>query len=131
MKNSNALSAVICIGILIVLGCSCPKMAEIQKEMDKAQTSPTPVTGSSPSDTPSKTSSGDSSLTMTKFNQIKDGMSYEETVAIMGSEGNQMLSSGKGQYKVETYKWEGPNFQYVMLTFMGGKMNSKAQNGLK
>jgi hypothetical protein len=131
MKNSNTLTLVICIGILIVVGCSCPKMAEIQKELDKAKTSPTPVTGSSPSSSPAKTSSGDAELSLDKFNQLKNGMSYEDTVEIMGGEGSQILSSGEGKYKIETYKWEGPNFQYVMLTFMGGKMNSKAQNGLK
>jgi hypothetical protein len=126
MKNSNALSLVLCIGILIVIGCACPK--EIQNEIDKAgKTTPSPTTGT----TPSKTGSDDAELTMEKFNQIKNGMTYDECVEIMGSEGNQIVSAGEGKYKVESYKWEGDNFQYVMLSFMGGKLNSKAQNGLK
>ncbi|HEV7646245.1 MAG TPA: hypothetical protein VGO50_20085 [Pyrinomonadaceae bacterium] len=128
MKNSNALSLVLCIGILIVIGCSCPQMAEIQKEIDKAgKTTPSPTTSS----TPAKTSSDDSELTLEKFNQIKNGMTYDECVEIIGSEGNQTVSSGEGKYKFESYKWDGPNYQFIMLSFMGGKLNSKAQNGLK
>ncbi len=127
MKNSNTLSLVICIGILIVVGCSCPSMAELQKELDKGKKTPTPTTGSSPA----KTGSDDVELTLDKFNRIKNGMTYEETVEIMGSEGAQTVSSGEGKYRMEVYKWDGDNFQYVMLTFMGGKLISKAQNGLK
>lgn len=130
MKNSNALSLVICIGILIVIGCSCPQMAEIQKELDKSKASPSPtVAGSTPAKTDSD--SDDAELTMAKYNQLKNGMTYEECVEIIGSEGNQTVSSGEGKYKFESYKWDGPNFQFIMLSFMGGKLNSKAQNGLK
>jgi hypothetical protein len=127
MKNSNALSLVLCIGILVVIGCNCPNMDKIQKELEKSSASPSP----SSSSTPAKTGSDDVELTMEKFNKIKNGMSYEDCVEIMGGEGNQIVSAGEGKYKVESYKWEGPNFQYVMLSFMGGKLNSKAQNGLK
>ena len=127
MKNSNALSLVLCIGILIVIGCTCPK--EIQNEIDKAgKTTPSPTTGSSPSRT---TTSDDSDLTMEKFNQIKNGMTYEECVEIIGTEGNETFSGGEGKYKVSSYKWDGDNFQFIMLTFTGNKLTSKVQNGLK
>ncbi len=130
MKNSNALSLVLCIGILIVIGCACPK--EIQNEIDKAgKTTPSPTTGSSPGSTPAKTSSGDPDLTIEKFSQIKNGMTYEECVEIIGSDGNETFSGGEGKYKVSSYKWDGDNFQFIMLTFTGNKLTSKVQNGLK
>ncbi len=129
MKNSNTLSLVLCIGILIVIGCSCPQMAEIQKEIDKAgKTTPSPTTSSTPA---KASSSDDSELTMEKFNQIKNGMTYEECVEIIGSEGNETFSGGEGKYKVNSYKWDGDNFQFIMLTFTGNKLTSKVQNGLK
>ena len=117
--------------LLVVLGCNC------QRFQDLADTSRTPTTSSpSTSSSPSSSSSPASSdkktgLTLDKFNQLKNGMSYKEVVDIVGSEGSQVSSSGEGKYKVETYKWDGENFQYLIITFMGEKLYSKTQNGLK
>lgn len=89
-------------------------------------TSSSPAANSSPASSDKKTG-----LTLDKFNQIKNGMSYKEVVDIIGTEGAQIASSGEGKYKVESYKWDGENFQYILITFMGEKMYSKNQNGLK
>jgi hypothetical protein len=90
------------------------------------------LTTSSPSSSSSPASSDKkANLTLDKFNQIKNGMTYKEVVDIMGSEGTQTLSSGEGKYKVESYKWEGDNYQFLTITFIGEKVNSKFQNGLK
>jgi hypothetical protein len=126
MKNSNALSLVICIGILIVVGCSCPKMAEIQKELDKAgKTTPSPTTGSSPA------KSGDAELTLDKYNQLKNGMTLEEVREIIGSDGSETSSGGEGKYRYATYKWDGGNYSFIIVSFTGGKVSFKVQNGLK
>jgi hypothetical protein len=68
---------------------------------------------------------------MEQFNKLKNGMTLKEVTEIMGGEGVQQSSSGEGKYKVETYKWEGEQFQFVSVVFMGGKVYSKVQANLK
>ena len=117
--------------VLVVLGCNCQKLQELANE-GKSRPSTSPTTASSPSTTTSPGSTDKKTgLTLDKFNQVKNGMTYKEVVDIMGSEGTQTLSSGDGKYKVESYKWEGENFQFITITLMGDKVNSKYQNGLK
>jgi hypothetical protein len=123
MKNLQGLAFALL--VLAVVACSCPNLKDLEKRSSRTSDSP------SAASTPSKSSSTGDVLTMEKFNRLKNGMKYEECVDIMGSEGSQTMSSGEGRYKVETYKWDRENFQFVMLTFMGGKLNSKVQNGLK
>ena len=128
MKNLyNAGFAVL---FLVVLGCNCQRLQELANE-SKTPPSSSPSTTSSPSSSSSPGSSDKKALTLDKYNQIKNGMSYKEVVDIMGSEGTQTMSSGEGKYKVESYKWEGDNYQFVSIVFMGEKVNSKVQNGLK
>jgi hypothetical protein len=130
MKNLyNAGFAVL---MLVVLGCNCQKLQDLANE-SKTTPASTPVVSNgstSPVSTPAK-SGKNSSLTLDKYNQIKNGMSYAEVVEIMGSAGTETMSSGEGKYKVESYKWEGDNYQFVTVILMGGKVNSKVQNGLK
>ena len=122
--------------LLVVLGCNCQKLKELADE-SRTASSPTPYaanTSSSPtntaSSTPAKSSSTD--LTLAKYNQVKNGMTYKEVVDIMGSEGVQQSSSGEGKYKVETYKWEGNEpYQFISVIFMDEKVYSKIQAGVK
>ena len=129
MKNLFNIGFVVL--ILVVLGCNCRKLQELANE-GKSAPSSTPSVSSSPSTSLSPASTDKKSgLALDKFNQIKNGMTYKEVVDIMGSEGTQTLSSGDGKDKVESYKWEGDNYQFVTITFIGDKVNSKFQNGLK
>jgi hypothetical protein len=120
--------------LLVVLGCNCQSKLQELAEQGRtptssspsvSNTSTTPTNGSSPA----KTSSG--GLSLNKYNQIKKGMTYQEVVSILGSEGTQVTSSGEGEYKVETYKWEDEEFQFLSVVFMGGKVYSKVESGLK
>lgn len=132
MKNSNALSLVICIGILIAVGCSCPK--ELQKELDKAgKPTPSPtVAGSSGSNTAVNSSDvEEADLTMAKYNQIKNGMSLDDVQGIIGSDGKEVSSSEIGKYKTVTQKWDGDNYAYIICTFQNDKMMFKSQGGIK
>ncbi len=119
--------------LLVVLGCNCQQ--KLQELANEGKTSPTstPSTTSSPSSTssPASTDAKKSGLTMDKYNQIKNGMSYDEVKNIIGSEGTQTMSSGEGKYKVESYKWDGDDYQFISVVFMGGKVNSKVQANLK
>jgi len=129
MKNLYNIGFVVL--ILVVLGCNCQKLQELANEGKQTPTTSSPSAPSSPSNSSSPSSSSKTGLTLDKYNQIKNGMSYKEVVDIMGSEGTQQSSSGEGKYKVETYKWEGEQYQFISVVFMGEKVYSKVQAGLK
>ena len=139
MKNS--LNLVLAILFFVVLGCACPNMEEIAKQIDESSknanstsnsNSATPSNNNSSNNNSSNTSSSSkSNLTLEKYNQIKNGMSHQEVVEILGSEGIEQSSSGDGKYKVDSYKWEGDNYKFITVIFMGDKVNSKVQYGLK
>lgn len=127
MKNS--LNLVLVILFFVVLGCSCPNMEEIAKQIDNSSTNnsntaSTPKTDSSPS-------SSNSGLTLENYNKIKEDMSYSEVKAILGSDGVEQMSSGSGKYKVTSYKWEDGDLKWITVIFMGDKMSSKVQYGIK
>lgn len=128
MKNSFNLGFIVL--VLVVLGCSCPKLDELAKN-DSSSPSPTPSATSSPSSSPgTKTTSG-SEITKEKYDQIKNGMSYKQVVEIIGSEGEETSSSQIGRYKVSSYKWQGPGFTMIYGVFNNDKLTSKTQANLK
>lgn len=132
MRNKNTLNIVVVLLILVVMGCSCNKLQELANQSSSTPSS-SPSTSSSPSSTssPSKSSDEKATLTLDKYNQIKNGMSYKEVVDIIGSEGTEISSSGDGKYKVESYKWDGGDFKWIFVTLMGGKVTAKTQSNLK
>ena len=82
---------------------------------------------------PSKPADGnaEAGLTIEKYRQLKDGMTYPEAVAILGSEGKSLQDSSGAGVRTETYQWTGDNFETIILTFQNGKLNSRTQVGLK
>jgi hypothetical protein len=133
MKNLFNLGLIVL--LLVVLGCNCQqKLEELANKNKTPSSSPasSPSTSNSPSST-SSPSSSKSALTMEKYNQIKNGMSYKDVVAIIGSEGTETMSSGEGKYKVMSYQWKGDDdkYEYIYAVFMGDKLSSKTQANLK
>jgi hypothetical protein len=74
-------------------------------------------------------------VTKEKFDQIKDGMTYEEVVKIIGSKGNLISETGeKGTpYHTVIYQFEGDGSfgANANFTFQGGKLVNKAQFGIE
>lgn len=73
-------------------------------------------------------------ITSEKFSAIETGMTYDEVVNIVGSDGELLSQSdvgGSGEYKFEIYVWYGvaPGSN-ANVTFQGGKVIAKAQFGL-
>lgn len=126
MKNKYNLGFVAL--ILVVLGCSCPKLDELKQGGTSSSPSSTPNV---PTTTTTPATKANAGLSMDKYNQLKNGMSYKEAVEVMGSEGEEMSSSEFGKYKTVSYKWSGDNFQFVFAVFQNDKMLSKSQSGLK
>ncbi len=124
MKNLYNIGFVVL--LLVVMGCNCQRLQELAKE-GKTSPSSTPIVAN----TSTSPTSSSTSLTMDKYNQIKNGMTYQEVVNIIGKEGNETMSSGEGKYKVESYKWEGEDYQFISVVITGGKVNSKVQANLK
>ncbi len=77
------------------------------------------------------TTTAKADLTLAKYNQVQNGMTYDEVVKIVGSEGTQTSSSNSGQNKMASYKWEGEKFARIFATFRNEKLSSKSQSNLK
>jgi len=102
--------------VLIVIGALSGNKGGTTPKSGNTQTAPVKETG----------------VTMEKFTTIKAGMTYEEVVAVLGKEGEEMSSNELAGIKTVMYKWDGANVMSNMnATFQNGKMVSKAQFGLK
>jgi hypothetical protein len=74
-------------------------------------------------------------ITKAEFDKIQNGMSYDEVTAIIGGQGELQVEGGtKGNpdYTASySYKGDGDIGANAQLMFQGGKLNMKAQMGLK
>jgi hypothetical protein len=69
-------------------------------------------------------------MNATNFGRIREGMTYEEVVAIVG-EPSQLLSSSQiGDIQIKMYQWNAGIVANANAMFQDGKMISKAQFGL-
>ena len=74
----------------------------------------------------------DEYITLEEFNQIKTGMSYEEVVEIVGSEGTVMSEASVMDSTTTIYSWYADNgIANANVTISGGKVMAKAQIGLE
>lgn len=76
----------------------------------------------------------DSGITISEFNKIEIGMTYDEVVSIIGEEGEcfSSLDLGLGSdYKTELFTWNGPDgISTASVMFQDNKVISKSQFGL-
>lgn len=71
-------------------------------------------------------------MTLSKFNQIENGMTYEEVVAIIGSEGTLSTESSYGNQTMQVYYWYASNgISNATVSFINGKVTAKSQIGLE
>jgi hypothetical protein len=103
-------------------------MDELAKKIDNSSTSNSSNTSTSNNSSKSDDKSG---LTLEKYNQIKNGMSYKEVVDILGKEGVETMDSGSGKYRVQSFKWEGDDYRFITIVMTGDKVTSKFQANLK
>lgn len=71
--------------------------------------------------------------TMAEFNQLREGMTYEQAVEIIGGEGEVLSSSDMAGYQTVMFKWDGSGSFGANMNamFQNGRMISKAQFGLQ
>lgn len=122
MKNLIGLMVL----IFVVAGCSfLNKKEETTVNTTSNTATKTETTTKQSSDTKA------AGLTLEKFNELKNGMKYDEVVKILGSEGTETSSFSSGNLKTVTYKWEGENYARITVTFRNDELTSKIQSGLK
>lgn len=107
---------------------------QAQKEEKKETTETATTTTATPKEEP-KQEDKKGVVTKEKFEQIKDGMTYEEVVKIIGAEGELLSETGeKGtQFHTVIYQFEGDGTfgANANFTFQGGKLVNKAQFGIE
>lgn len=80
----------------------------------------------------SSTNSNSALITLDEFNRIESGMSYEDVVNIIGSNGSLSSESSMGNYTIQIYTWYGNIIgANANVTFQNGKVVGKAQVGLR
>lgn len=77
-----------------------------------------------------KDDNNDGLINAEKFSQIESGMSYEEVVAIIGSEGKNTADAQAGNMTGESYQWDSDSWGSALITFVDGKVANKAQAGV-
>lgn len=72
-------------------------------------------------------------ITMSEYNQIQEGMSYDEVKEIIGSDGELTSTSSMGGYTISIYTWYGNGAagSNANVTFTNDEVTGKAQVGLK
>jgi len=82
-------------------------------------------------------SCGSKKVTYEDYNKVKEGMTYEEVVEVVGEEGDQMSSiniEGAGQFEgasSKAYKWQNSDGSNMIVMFSNGEVMSKSQTMLK
>lgn len=92
------------------------------------------ISGEGGTDTPTTTEPETEYITMDEYNQIKNGMTYEQVVKIIGCEGKLATSSEIGGSTSQTYGWSSRDLGGVTygatVVFIDGKVTGKTQVGL-
>ncbi|HHY2677468.1 DUF3862 domain-containing protein [Bacillus cereus] len=101
-----------------------PKKEEVKKEEPKKEE---PKKEEAPKNKPG--------ISKAEFDQIQNGMSYDEVKAIIGSDGEVLSETGQAgdQFHTIMYKWDGEKGFGANANFMfqEGKLQNKSQFGLK
>ena len=79
--------------------------------------------------------SDDPVVTFVKFDQIRQGMTYEEIVEIVGEEGVAVSDSSPeeeqdGETKTLTFEWKNGDLSGMRISFKNGKLVEKSQTEL-
>jgi hypothetical protein len=85
--------------------------------------------------TPKEEPKNKPTISKAEFDQIQNGMTYDQVKEIVGSDGEVMSEAGEkgSQFHTIIYTWKGEGSigANANFTFQGGKLQAKAQVGLK
>jgi hypothetical protein len=69
-------------------------------------------------------------VTSDEYNQIQEGMSYQQVCSIIGASGAEISRTDIGGYSTVMYQWTNSNGSNMNAMFQNGELVSKAQFGL-
>ena len=122
-KSASALVLAAALGA----GLTACGAAKPQASPSAAATEPVPaVTQSAPA------SAAAGTMSLAQFNQIQNGMSYEEVQKIVGSAGTVLSESSIGGISIRIVSWLGNGSlgSNAAITFQNGAVSGKSQAGL-
>ncbi|WP_232335511.1 DUF3862 domain-containing protein [Thermoactinomyces sp. CICC 10735] len=121
-------------GLFLMLGACAALMSSVDTEKDNLQVDKKTISEKAdvPAvSTPEPAVKEKDEVTMEEFKKIKNGMTYEEVVEIIGFEGTEMSSTEIGGIKTIMYSWQNDDGSNMNAMFQNNKLNTKAQFGLK
>lgn len=117
-----AVALIFCIVFLVFISVITAKQSEIKQKFGQLYD----TFGSS-----SKANEKNGIITYDMYNRIKNGMSYDEVVAITGQAGKELSRTELAGYTTVMYSWQNPGGSNMMVMFQKGKVIQKSQFGLK
>lgn len=63
--------------------------------------------------------------TMSRYSQLQTGMTYQQVIAILGCDGEEISSNEMAGFRTTMYQWQASG----VTGLMGGNMNAMFQNG--
>ena len=94
--------------------------------------STTPVTDASGSTVPTTAKPEDVEISFEEFQQIQNGMTYDEVKTIIGGDGSLSSETNIGDIATQSYTYDGPGLgDNAILIFQDGELTSKTQYGLE
>lgn len=121
-SHKKLIIAVIVIIVLVALIGSCASGAG--NKSDNSNSSSSTASQSTQQDKDSTKIDAD------KFAKIENGMTYDEVVSIIGSEGSEQSTNEIGGIKTTMYEWESDGWGVATITFQNGKVTNKTQFGV-
>jgi hypothetical protein len=117
-------------GLIGIIGAPI-SLAPVISNMNTGSNPTSSSTAITPSSTPEPADT--SGVNMENYGKLQTGMTYEEVVAILGKQGEEMSSNDIGGYTTVMYKWDGDTGFGANMNamFQNGKLIQKAQFGLK
>jgi len=70
-------------------------------------------------------------VTLTQYERIREGMTYAEVTAVIGTAGQELSRSDLAGYTTVMYSWTNSNGSNMNAMFQNGKLVNKAQFGLR
>jgi len=70
-------------------------------------------------------------VTLADYEQILEGMTYEQVRTIIGASGEELSRSDLGGYMTVMYSWSNGNGSNMSVMFQNGALLNKAQFGLR